>query len=82
MSNRLFWGLIIMVCLAIACMFGAAVNTAHKNGGHLYIITIHTFNGDQTYWSDKIIQQNANCVTFEYLSIKQTICGNYSITEF
>lgn len=49
---------------------------------HLYIITSHQFQSEQTYVTDSIISKQDNCITFKYLMGEQTICGNYSLAKY
>jgi hypothetical protein len=75
----------LLVALLICTAMGTILMLKSQSGnGHIYTITVTSFNHQETYTTNKIISRIDNCVTFQnILGQKQTVCSeNLSITEY
>ncbi len=75
--------LIIAILSEILIPFLLKNRSINPSNHHIYVVTIHTFNGDITELSDSIISKDKECITFiNAYKAEQTICGNYSLTKY
>lgn len=81
---RAIWGVFILLVVLVIGARAYFFAGAKEDGHHVYSITVHNFSGDQTYMTSDYKKDSATgCLTFkDEFGLKNTVCGNYSITEW
>lgn len=78
------WVVFIILIVLVIGVRGYFFAGAKSGGHHIYYITVHNFSGDQTYMATEYAVDSASgCLKFkDEFGLNNTVCGNYSITEW